>query len=198
MYIVTKNKGLLWKPENQALAKSGWDEINMQLRYKSLFSRANILCNPDPNWFGNDIANRTQPSILTAWNVLVELMQIEILEKGYYAFVAPTNERGIKFEIVGHKDIVNIICNDDGDISWRIYRETAAPAVKVKFSETNGCPADEAYLDESEGERFLKISDTCHRVANGYIQAQERQDHPEAGRKLRGHLLIQLLAYRPD
>lgn len=192
MYIVTKTNGLLWKPENQVIAKSGWDEINMQLRYKCLINRTTILCNPNPNWFGNDYQDSTDAAILSAWNTLLELMQIEVLEKGYYAFVGPTNDQGIKFEIIGHKDIVNIVCSPTGDINWRIYRDTNSKTnSKAHYAEPDDC-----YM--SEGEPILKISSSCERIAKGNIQASERGNHPEAGRQLRGFLLAQLLPYQPE
>ncbi len=197
MYIVTETEGLQWVPENEP-AKSGWDAITLQLRFMTLVNRTSILCNPHPHWFGEDYPTRTQPAVLSAWNVLVEFMHLDLLEKGYFILVSPTNERGIKFEFVGLMDIVNVICQDNGDISWRVYREIPSENGRKRKASATRNTDDEIYLDAQEGERYIKVAENCKRIANGVIAATEREDHPRASRTLRSHLKTQLLAFRDN
>jgi len=166
MFIVSKDKGLEWQSAiDSNEPQSSWDEVTLQLRYITLHRRTAILCEPVPCWYGNEVEPRTAAAQLTAWNVLIEFQQMDLLETGYFANVSPTDSHGIKFEIVGWKDVVTVTCTKEGDISWRVYREKG------------------------------KGGDEVERIGMGCIQAQANTAHPVASKTLRHHLEALLIPY---
>lgn len=122
MYIVT-DSGLLWKSHQKVAPTPGWEELQAQLRLLTLLKRTQILCEPEPNWFGNDYAPRTQEAQWTAWNIIAEFLHMDVLSAGYHAFVSPSNSLGFKFELIGWSDTVKILVLNDGGICWDVYRE---------------------------------------------------------------------------
>lgn len=194
MYIVHKTLGLIWQPSAQPSEKSGWDEINHVIRDQKLYTRTSILCEPNPNWFGRDFEPRTEGAQFTAWNVLVELCQLEVLEKGYYAFVSPTLLQGFKFEIIGWKDVVHIIITNEGDISWRVYRDSLQENKDLALL----YQGDTGENQGDEGERVIRVSESCQRIGHGYIQGNSFDKHPLAGTRLRKKLKELLIPYQSD
>jgi hypothetical protein len=200
MYYVTKTNGLTWQPTPEPRTqKSGWDEMGFQLRWDCLLKRTQNLC--DGYWFDERLSPRSQASQQTIWNTIAELMLLGALEKGYMAFVRPSNSNGFKLELIGCQDTLKILVAEDGGIIWDLYRDGGAEEFELDYSNLD----KDALLSRArghygpDGEEFggegeLKLGESAEVAASGYYYPEyDGSELLSVGRKFR-HTLTVLLS----